>query len=153
MERFPVIEARDLEGRRYTLPDDLPAGRRLVVVPFQQWQQVLVEGWKLAAEDLLPAHPDLSVWEVPSLSRGYAPFRGYIDGGMRAGIPDVFVRQHTLTAYTDLGALTKALEVTSRDTVWVYLIDGEGRVLWRESGQVDDAKAAALAAALEDDAA
>jgi len=135
------------------LPDDLPAGRRLVVVPFQQWQQVLVEGWKSAAEDLQAAYPDLSVWEIPSLSKSWGPLRGYIDGGMRAGIPDVFVRQHTLTAYTDLRALTRELGVTDRDTVWVYLLDEEGRVIWRESGQVDQAKTESLAAALEPDAA
>jgi hypothetical protein len=153
MEHFPSIETRDLEGRRYVLPDDLPEGRRLIVVAFQQWQQILVEGWKAEAGDLQTAHPDLTVWEVPSLSKGYTLARPYIDGGMRAGIPDIFVRQHTLTAYTDLRVLTRELGVTTRETVWVYLLDRAGRITWSESGQVDVAKAAALAAALEADAA
>jgi hypothetical protein len=148
VERFPKVEARDLEGRRYVLPDDLPEGRRLVIVPFQQWQQVLVEGWKLAVEDLQSANDDLTVWEMPSLSRGYAPFRGYIDGGMRAGIPDPFVRQHTLTSYADLGALTEALGIQTRRTVYVYLLDAAGRIVWRESGEADAAKTGSLAEAL-----
>jgi hypothetical protein len=148
VERFPKVEARDLEGRRYVLPDDLPEGRRLVIVPFQQWQQVLVEGWKLAVEDLQSANDDLTVWEIPSLSRGYAPFRGYIDGGMRAGIPDPFVRQHTLTSYADLGALTEALGIQTRRTVYVYLLDAAGRIVWRESGEADAAKTGSLAEAL-----
>jgi hypothetical protein len=148
MERFPTVETRDLEGRRYVLPDDLPAGRRLVIVPFQQWQQVLVEGWKQAAEDLPVAYEDLTVWELPALSKGYAPFRGYIDGGMHAGIPDPFVRAHTITAYTDLKALTNALGIRTRDTVHAYLLDREGRIVWRESGAVDEQKASSLAEAL-----
>jgi hypothetical protein len=152
MERFPRVETQDLEGRLYVLPDDLPGGRRLVLVPFQQWQQVLVEGWKGAAEPFQAAHPDLTIWEMPSLSRGYAPFRRYIDGGMHAGIPDPFVRAHTVTAYTDLRTLTKALGIRTRNTVHAYLLDPEGRIVWRESGQVDDAKAASLAGALEDTA-
>jgi hypothetical protein len=149
MERFPKVEARDLEGRHYVLPDDLPDGRRLVIVPFQQWQQVLVEGWKQAVEGLQVAHEDLTVWEMPSLSRGYAPFRGYIDGGMRAGIPDPFVRQHTITSYADLGALTRSLGISSRDTIHLYLVDARGGIVWRESGEADAAKTASLAEALD----
>jgi hypothetical protein len=152
MERFPQIEARDLDGARYVLPDDLPEGRRLIIVPFQQWHQVLVEGWKQAVSDLQAPHEDLTVWEMPSLSKGYAPFRGYIDGGMRAGIPDPFVRQHTITAYADLAALAKALEIPNRGTIYLYLVDASGLVTWRASGEVDDAKLASLAEVLDGDA-
>lgn len=148
MERFPTVEAHDLEGRRYTLPDDLPVGRRLVIVPFHQWQQVIVEGWKQAVADLQVSHHDLTVWEMPSLARGYAFARPYIDRGMRVGIPDSFVRQHTIAAYTDLRALTTALGITTRGTIYIYLIDGDGGIIWRESGRIDGAKAASLAEAL-----
>jgi len=148
MERFPIVETRDLEGRVYRVPDDLPPGPRLVIVPFKQWQQVLVEGWKAAVEDLGDAYPDLSVWEMPALSKSYTLARPYIDGGMRAGIPDLFVRQHTVTTYTDLKALTRLLDIPSRDTVSVFLLDRHGRIAWRDAGQVDEAKIRLLAEAL-----
>lgn len=148
MERFPTIEARDLDGRRYVLPDDLPVGRRLLIVPFHQWQQVIVQGWKQAVADLQVTHEDLTVWEMPSLSRGYAFARPYIDVGMRVGIPDSFLRQHTVTAYTDLGELTTALGIPTRATIYVYLLDAAGSIAWRASGRVDESKMASLAEAL-----
>lgn len=148
MERFPIVEARDLEGRRYRVPDDLPKGRRLVVVPFRREQQIVVEGWKAAVDELADTYPDLTVWEMPALSKGYTLVRPYIDGGMRAGIPDLDVRRHTITAYTDLGALTRLLGIDGRDTVHVFLLDTHGRIVWRDSGEVDEAKMRLLAEAM-----
>jgi len=148
MERFPIVETRDLEGRRYRVPDDLPPGRRLVIVPFQQWQQVLVEGWKSAVEGLTDVYTDLTVWEMPSLSKGYSLARAYIDGGMRAGIPDLDVRQHTITTYTDLKALTSLLDIPDRETVYVFLLDTHGRIVWRGSGEADEAKVRLLGEAM-----
>jgi hypothetical protein len=146
--RFPEIKASDLEGREYRLPDELPAGPRIVLLPFQRHQQIVVEGWGARIEPLQDAHPELTVWEVPALSRGYRIMRSYIDGGMRAGIPDVDVRRHTLTTYTDLGALASALELPTFDTVYVFLLDAAGDIRWRGSGEADDAQVEALAAAL-----
>ena len=83
------------------------------------------------------------------MSHVYAVGRFFIDGGMKAAIPDVGVRQHTLTAYTDLDALVKALEIPDFETVHVYLLDPSGEIVWRGSGQVDEDQAAALAAAAE----
>jgi hypothetical protein len=147
-DSFPRLSASDLEGRRYELPDDLPPGPRLVVLPFQRWQQVLVEGWKAAAEPLRRERPDLTVWEVPSLSRGYRVMRGYIDGGMRAGIPDEDVRRHTLTTYTDLRLLADQLALPTFDTVYAFLLDGSGRIAWRGEGEADEEQVRGLAEAL-----
>lgn len=148
MERFPIVEARDLEGRRYRVPDDLPVGRRLLVLPFRREQQIVVEGWKAAIDDLADTYPDLTVWEMPALSRGYSVVRPYIDGGMRAGIPDLDVRRHTITAYTDLNALSRLLGIEGRDTVHVFLLDSDGRIVWRDAGEVDEAKLRLLAEAM-----
>jgi hypothetical protein len=146
--RFPRLETRDLEGTEYVLPDGLPAGRRIIALPFLRWHQILVDGWERAIEPALAQYPDLTVWEVPALSKRWAAGRFYIDGGMRAGIPDKTVRRHTLTAYTDLRALVSALELPSTETAYVFLLDPDGEILWRGSGEVDDAQLEALAEAL-----
>jgi hypothetical protein len=132
---FPALQVRDLEGVEYVIPDALPGGPHVIILAFQRWQQVLVERWKPGLEELAERHPGMQVWEVPSLSKGYRLFRGTIDGGMRAGIPDPDVRRHTLTAYTDVGALARALEISSLDTVQVFLVDCDGTVRWRAEGE------------------
>jgi len=146
--RFPTIVARDLENTEYTLPDDLPASWRIVLMPFKRQQQIVVSAWTDVLEPLVSAHPDLTVWEVPTLSRAWAPARGYIDGGMRAGIPDPEVRRHTLTAYTPLHEVAEAFGLADFADVQVFLLDAAGEIVWRSCGEPDAEKAAALADAL-----
>jgi len=147
--RFPTLETQDLESAKVLVPDDLPGNPRVIILAFQRWHQMLVDGWSRHAHALAETCPDISVWEVPAMSHVYAVGRFFIDGGMKAAIPDVGVRRHTLTAYTDLDALVKALEIPDFETVHVYLLDESGEIVWRGSGQVDEDQAAALAAAAE----
>ncbi len=147
--RFPLIIASDLEGRRYELPDELPSGPRVLVVAFQRWHQILVNGWQPGLERIVASRPDATLWEVPALSRLYAAARPYIDGGMRSGIPDPGARQHTLTTYTDLRAFTTALDLPSLETIYVLLLDAQGEVVWLGGGEVDDRQLAQLGARLE----
>jgi hypothetical protein len=86
--------------------------------------------------------------DLPSLSKGYSLARPSIDRGMRAGITDLFVRQRTITTYTDVRALTRALDIPNRETVHVFLLDTHGSIVWRDSGEVDEAKVRLLAEAL-----
>ncbi|MDR3686192.1 MAG: hypothetical protein P4L93_04455 [Coriobacteriia bacterium] len=147
--RFPTLETQDLEGATTRVPDDLPGNPRVIILAFQRWHQMLVDGWSRHAHALAQTYPEISVWEVPAMSHVYAVGRFFIDGGMKAAIPDLAVRQHTLTAYTDLTALITALEIPDYETVHVYLLDSAGEIVWRGSGQVDEDQAAALAAAAE----
>ncbi len=145
---FPALRVRDLEGTDYVIPDELPGGPHVIILAFQRWHQIIVERWKEPLEAIVANHPGTEVWEVPSLSRGYRLFRGGIDGGMRAGIPDANVRRHTLTTYTDLGALERALQLDTRDTVHVFVVDCDGAVRWHGEGEPNDQALAALEAAI-----
>jgi hypothetical protein len=145
---FPALKVRDLEGVDYVIPHELPGGPHVIIVAFHQWHQAIVERWKPPLEAVTAAHPGTEVWEVPSLSRGYRVFRSGIDGGMRAGIPDLDVRKHTLTAYTDLGQLAEALEIDSFDTVHVFVVDCDGTVRWRGEGEPTAEALEALADAI-----
>jgi hypothetical protein len=150
MQRFPSVSARDLEGHEVRVPDDLPPAPRIVVLAFERWHQELIETWEPALEALESRCRELSVWEVPALSRLYLPVRRLIDGGMRAGIADPDARAHTLTAYTDLAALARELDLPSRKTIYLLLLAPDGTIVWRGEGPVDEEQTAALTLALED---
>jgi hypothetical protein len=145
---FPALEVRDLEGEKHVIPHGLTGGPHVILLAFEQWHQRLVDLWKPLLEPVAERHPGMEVWEVPSISRGYRLFRPGIDGGMRAGIPDPDVRKHTLTAYTDLRALAKDLELPSLDTIYVFLVDCGGNILWRTSGEPTEGAVAELESAL-----
>lgn len=145
---FPALQVRDLEGAAYVIPDGLPGGPHVIILAFQQWHQSIVNLWKGPLEEIAERHPGTEVWEVPSISRGYRLFRASIDGGMRAGIPDSNVRRHTLTAYTDLSELARALDLDTLDTVHVFVVDCDGTVRWHAEGEPDAASLEALEASL-----
>jgi hypothetical protein len=68
--------------------------------------------------------------------------RSFIDGGLRAGIPDRAVRAATVTLYIDKSPFRRALGLRDEDRIYVLLVDREGRVHWRTEGAFD-AKAGA----------
>lgn len=135
--RFPTIDARDLEGTDRRLPDAFEGRANLVVVAFERWHQELVDTWVAWWEREFADRPDVAVYEVPVLSGRYRLARRFIDGGMAAAIPDPAVRRRTLTAYTDVGRVTRALEISSTATITVLVLDEEGELRWRATGAVD----------------
>jgi len=145
---FPALRVRDLEGTNYVIPDELPGGPHVIIIAFQQWHQAIVDRWMPLLTLVANAHPGMEIWEVPSLSRGYRLFRSGIDGGMRAGIPDKKVRKHTLTTYTDLEALARALDIESLETIHVFVVGCDGSVRWHGEGEPSAAAIVALEAAI-----
>lgn len=147
--QFPQLKAKDLEGRTVELPGGLGGAVNLVVLAFQRDHQHPIETWLPHLVRLEETFPGLEVWEVPALSRSYRIWRGAIDSGMRAGIPDPRVRRHTLTTYTDLRGLQRALDLPDLDQIYLLLVDRGGRVLWRGRGAYSEATLAELSAVLE----
>jgi hypothetical protein len=147
--RFPPLDVRDLDGRERRLPDDLDGERTLVILAFEQRQQRLVDSWVPWLEEQAAADPGLRFVEVPTIGTGWKPVRGWIDGGMRRGIPDPVVRRRTLTAYVPVGPITAELGITDTGDIWIFLVDRAGCVRWRGRGGFSPNSAADLARALD----
>jgi hypothetical protein len=146
--RFPDVTGRNLEGRQLNLPADFGSGRTIVLVAFRQRQQREVDTWMPELRSLRAAHSGLQVYEIPTLSSGWTPLRGWIDGGMARGIKDQQVREVTVTLYIRKGPFKEALGITSEGTIHLLLLDGEGRVTFRTTGPANAAGVAALRNAL-----
>jgi hypothetical protein len=121
---FPNLEVTALDGRRLRLPQDLD-GPTVLILAFERRQQAEVDGW---IEELQAAGCPHPVLEMPTIGTRYRLFRPFIDGGMRAGIPDPAVRARTLTAYTDVGRVLRALGLRSTRHVVVVLAEPSGAV-------------------------
>ena len=144
--RFPALRTRNLDGARVALPDDLPGPLDLLVLAFRRRQQEDVDAWRAAIE--AEWRHGLDFWEVPVIGRGWVPVRAWIDGRMAASIRRPDVRAHTLTAYTDVGAVRHALGIAgSGQVVAVLVVDGAVR--WQSAGPPDREQIAGLRASLE----
>lgn len=141
---FPRAVGSNLEGRTFALPFDLEGKRNVVLVAFKREQQADVDTWMPFLKTTAAAHPELRVYEVPTLARGYRLMQSFIDGGMRRGIPDAAVRDATITLYINKAPFKRALRIADEDRIHVLLIDRDGRVYWRAAGPFDPARAAEL---------
>jgi hypothetical protein len=145
---FPTVGGANLNGKSVTLPADLRAPASFVYIAYVRGQQAQIDTWKPHVADILHQHPALGEVEVPTLPKSAGLFRGFIDGGMRRGIPDPAARAATITLYIDKRPFNQALGITSEDEIVVLLVRPDGTVLWRADGPFDPAKTAGLDAAI-----
>ena len=131
---FPRVEARSLNGERFTVPDELPGTLRLLAVAFRREQQQLVDSWLGWMLDLEARTPGLRAFELPVLSLVYSPARRLIDGGMARGVGTDAARERTLTVYGDVRGVVGALGLPGTGSIAVVLVDRVGAILAQEAG-------------------
>ena len=137
---FPTVKGNNLEKKKYKLPQDLEGKLNVVTVAFQQWQQGLVNTWVPFLEELKEAHPEISFYELPTMSSGYRGMKFMIDGGMRMGIPDVAIRSRTITLYLDKKKFMKSLDIKNDETIITFLLNTKGEIFLRIEGEFNNEK-------------
>jgi len=105
-------------------------------VAFYREQQLLVNSWLPAVQELQRKYPELHMYELPVISTGYLLMKWIIDNGMRSGIKDPNTRDHTITIYTDTKKFRKDLDMPTDETIYVMLVDASGAVRWKTGGFV-----------------
>ncbi|NJP07115.1 MAG: hypothetical protein HC837_16600 [Chloroflexaceae bacterium] len=146
---FPPLEARNLEGRGFRLPQDFGGEQNLAMVAFQRWHQGLIDSWMPYLTSLQQTYDRFQVYELPTLSFMYTLMRPIIDGGMSAAIPNKATREHTLTMYTDVNRVVRSLGLSDTSTIGLFLVERGGRIIWHGQGGYDEHQAAALKQALD----
>ncbi len=149
---FPSLTFANLNGQEVSMPGGL-AGERsnLVLVAFLQEQQKDVDTWLKPLPAIQQAHPWFRYYELPTIKRMNGLVRFFINNGMKSGIPDKQQRERTITLYIDKEPFKKALGIVSESTIYAFLIDKSGKVLWRQEGLFTEAKGKSLVAALAAD--
>lgn len=138
---FPRITAENLNKKKITLPDDLKGSPALILVAYKQKQQTNVNTWLDRMDEIEAAIPGVQIIETPTISSGkWGWMAGFIDGGMRSGIPSTEARGRTITLYTDVSLFNQALMIESTDTIYAVLLDEEGEVVEIIEGDFTPAK-------------
>nr|KXH72194.1 MAG: hypothetical protein AM325_01600 [Candidatus Thorarchaeota archaeon SMTZ1-45] len=150
MRVFPQLKAENLNREMIEIPSQLRGEINIVMVAFQQWQQGLVDSWVPFLESLIEIHENMDYYELPTIRKMNVLYRRFIDGGMRAGIQSRGTRERTITLYIDKDPFKEALDIVTEETIYVYLIDREGKILWETQGGLSEEKAESLETALGD---
>lgn len=120
------------------LPSDLEGELNLLAVAFHRGHQKEVDTWIPLFRELESEVPGLAGYEIPTISSSWRPLRRFIDGGMKAAIPDPLTRRRTVTVYGDVAKVTDGLGLLDRDRIAVVLIDRQGKVLWMARGPLEE---------------
>ncbi|MBN2148471.1 MAG: hypothetical protein JW726_13875 [Anaerolineales bacterium] len=134
MNTFPTLTGSNLLRQKLTLPHELHGELNILLVPFHQWQQSLVDTWIPFATALEKANPGVVYYELPTLPKMNWLPRTFINEGMRAGIPNPRSRERTVTLYVDKSQFRRQVNLPDEKTIYILLVDRQGNILWRAEG-------------------
>ena len=138
---FPVVSGFNLNRQEYEFPRDFDKDYNLVIVPFQRYQQQIVDTWIPFAQEVEASFPGFVYYELPTIYEMPVLSRTFLNEGMRAGIPDQTARERTITLYLDKDTFKSALDISSEGDIHLFLVDRDGRILWRTIGEYTEGKA------------
>jgi hypothetical protein len=141
---FPSLQAANLNGTKLNLPGDLGGRYNLLLVAFHQWHQASVDTWLPLAEQLEADLPGFMYYELPTIRELNIFARGFINAGMRAGIPNPDTRGRTITLYLDKQSFCRSLGIQDESHIHLFLVDPQGKVMWRGEGEYAMATADSL---------
>jgi hypothetical protein len=146
MDTFPTIKAQTLARQNIVFPDVLKGKYGFIAVAFKQDAQSQIDTWYTLYIDTLQAK-DVVFYEIPMISGGWKMMSSWIDGGMRSGIP-VAKHPYVATYYGPLQVHQGQLGVTDDQLAYVYLIDPNGKIIFRGNHFAKPGDAALVTAAL-----
>jgi len=143
--RFPSVAGNALSGDTVRFPEDVLGAPALLLCAYRRGAQADVDAWAgFAAREL----PGLTAYELPIIpGRVWRPLQGWIDGGMRGGVPP---RQwaRVVTLYADGDKARAFIGDGGGLRAQVVLLDAAGVIVFHDAGGYRDAAAGRLAAAL-----
>ncbi len=143
--RFPIVSGANLNGATLTLPADFAGDYNLVVVSFDEGQTARAADWLPLAQAFAAQRGDFAYYSVPVMKAVNPLMRGVIVGGMVVMIPDDGLRERTIMLFLDdQQAFLDALAIPDLDAIQVLLLNNQGEVLWRASGDYSETMGDAL---------
>ena len=143
--RLPSVAGEALDGTVFRLPEDLGGAGAVLLVAYRRQTQSDVDRWREVLEREAPAVRWL---EVPTIANPvWRPFAGWIDGGMRGGVPRELWGK-VVTLYRDAPRLREFLGDRGGYTTHVVVLDGAGTVVWFDPQGFTEEGAAGLLRAL-----
>jgi len=136
-DTFPKLTGTNLLLESVTVPDDLEGQLRLIVVAYNEDQQVFVEKWLRPLESLSEAYPELHGYYVPLLPQDASGAALPIIGGMTIAASSDTDRARTVVVFTDVDEFNQILDIPGVDALQLFLLDENGAILWRGSGNYD----------------
>ena len=116
-----------MRGEKVAIPEHFEGKNTLLLIGYAQRAQFDIDRWILGA---LQADIPVAIVEVPTIA-GMLPqmVQGFIDNGMRSGIPKSDWGS-VVTVYEDASKIITALGNERPQSAYAVLLDKQGRIIW-----------------------
>lgn len=148
MGRLPTLTGhwvaqQPLNLQKVDLPQGLPAERTLALVTFHRDQRKDADSWIQGLQ--LETDPSIAWVRMPVINNvGDAAARSAAEDRLRTRYATEAERKNLMPVFTDRAAFVQSAALASVDQAYVLVINRNGEVLARVSGQYDETKAQAL---------
>jgi hypothetical protein len=143
---FPSLSSHALSGENVSLPADCRGFVTLIAIAFQRGAQGMIDSWYEPFSQEFGDNPEVRFYEIPMIGSAYWRFvAGWIDAGMRSGIPAV-KHPFVVTYYGDVFPYRRDLGMDDPALAYLFLLDREGRIRWRSKGYGEEEDVAGLSA-------
>lgn len=135
-KKFPTVKGKSLSGKEVVLPDDVEGEVIMIGVAFKREAQEMLDSWTHFFDVLCEGKKD--IYELPMIEGSlWKVFSSFIDRGMRSGIPEERYDK-VITHYGDVTDVKEKLEIEDVNLGYVFLLDQDGRVLFKGEGHADE---------------
>jgi ATP10 protein len=132
---FPELKAQTLSKQDRIFPRDVAGKPTIICIAFEGAAQSLVDTWTTPTLAKFP-NSEVNYYEIPMIKTGYKFMRGFIDGGMRSGVPKD-LHKNVATYYGDLSAYKKTLMMNKKESCYMFLLDKSGIIQYVSEGVAD----------------
>ncbi|MGB1285347.1 MAG: hypothetical protein ACPG7F_02340 [Aggregatilineales bacterium] len=142
--QLPDITGDNLNGESGTFPADFAGDINIVVLPFDETQQVAVLEYVSLFEELLAADDTLAYYSIAPLPDLAPAVRLLVTGGTGLAVSDAALRELTYIMFLESEeTFLSALNLTEDDTaaIQLFIFDADGVALWQGTGNFTDAMA------------
>jgi hypothetical protein len=136
--KFPSLTAETLAGNKITLPEAVKGKKAFLVIAFERKAQSQADDWYEVYAKQFQAEGYV-FYELPMISSMWKWMSGFIDSGMRSGVPS-YKHNNVATYYGPLDEYIKAFGVKDRSLVYVFTLNEQGEIVGRTSGGVEPGK-------------
>ena len=150
VDKFPQVSGFNLDREEFKFPQDFEGELNLLIVAYKQHHQSIVNTWIPKLQALEGDFPGFIYYELPTINEMTVLSRTFINEGMRAGIQDQTARERTITLYINKDEFNTALNIPDEEDIYLFLVENDGNIIWREKGAFDELKASVLEEILKD---
>ncbi len=145
---FLELKAETLSKKEITFPTDVSGKSTVLIIAFKGEAQKLVDTWTIPILKKY-TNQEINFYEIPMISGGYKIAKGFINKGMRSGVPK---KNHgnVATYYGKLKDYKTNLMMNNNKSIYLYLLDKTGKIKYISDAEATETKLTELFKTIED---